>query len=69
MCADKDRGFNMWEHKLKNCLLKTAAKRLDSFYIFFYCSRETECNEMLDILSHWYTNECAFKTGRKQLYM
>ena len=31
----KDRGFEMWEHKLKNCLLKTAARRLDDLFIVF----------------------------------
>ena len=30
----------MWEHKLKNCILKTAARTLDDFFIFFIAARK-----------------------------
>ena len=45
----------MWEHKLKNRLLKTAARRLDDFFIFFLIAAG-KGNEMFVILSKRYNN-------------
>ena len=49
----------MWEHKLKNRLLKTAARRLDDFFIFFLIAALKK-NEILVILSKSFNNECGF---------
>ena len=63
--SDKDREFNMREYKLKNCLLKTVAKKLDYFFIYFFIAagKRNAMNCSLHCLTDTIMNMWFYKTA------